>query len=64
MMDEISIKEKEALLEIARKTLVGMEEREDFEPQNSDSLDFIEVSVWGIEKALTAAYLLGKESTK
>ena len=64
MMDEISIKEKEALLEIARKTLVGMEGREAFEPQNSDSLDFIEVSVWGIEKALTAAYLLGKESTK
>ena len=51
MMDEISIKEKEALLEIARKTLVGMEEREAFEPQNSDSLDFIEVSVWGIETA-------------
>ena len=64
MMDEISIKEKEALLEIARKTLVGMEEREAFEPQNSDSLDFIEVSVWGIEKALTAAYLLGKASEK
>ena len=64
MMDEISTKEKEALLEIARKTLVGMEEREDFEPQNSDSLDFIEVSVWGIENALTAAYLLGKASAK
>ena len=42
-MDEISTKEKEALLEIARKTLVGMEELETFEPQNSDSLDFIEV---------------------
>lgn len=64
MMDEISTKEKEALLEIARKTLAGMETREDFEPQNSDSLDFIEASVWGIEKALTAAYLLGKTSAK
>ena len=64
MMDEISIKEKEALLEIARKTLVGMEEREAFEPQNSDSLDFIEVSVCASENALTAAYLLGKASAK
>ena len=64
MMDEISIKEKEALLEIARKTLVGMEEREDFEPQNSDSLDFTEVSVWGIKKAITSAYLLEKVSAK
>ena len=49
MMDEISSKEKEARLENARKTLAGMEAREDFEPQNSDSLDFIEASVWGIE---------------
>ena len=64
MMDEISSKEKEALLEIARKTLAGMEAREDFEPQNSDSLDFIEASVWGIEEALTAAYLLGKANAK
>ena len=64
MTDEISTKEKDALIEIARKTLAGLEEREDFEPQNSDSLDFIEVSIWGIEKALTAAYLLGKASAK
>ena len=64
MTDEISTKEKEALLEIARKALAGMETREDFEQQNSDSLDFIEVSIWGIEKALTAAYLLGKASAK
>lgn len=64
MTDEISSKEKEALLEIARKTLAGMEAREDFEPQNSDSLDFIEASVWGIEEALTAAYLLGKANAK
>lgn len=64
MTDEISTKEKEALLEIARKTLAGMEAREDFEPQNSDSLDFIEASVWGIEEALTAAYLLGKANAK
>ncbi len=64
MTDEVSTKEKDALLEIARKTLAGLETREDFEPQNSDSLDFIEVSVWGLEKALTAAYLLGKASAK
>lgn len=64
MTDEISSKEKEALLEIVRKTLAGMEAREDFEPQNSDSLDFIEASVWGIEEALTAAYLLGKANAK
>ena len=64
MTDEVSTKEKDALLEIARKTLAGLETREDFEPQNSDSVDFIEVSVWGLEKALTAAYLLGKASAK
>ena len=64
MTDEISTKEKEALLKIARKTFAGMEAREDFEPQNNDSLDFIEASVWGIEEALKAAYLLGKASAK
>ena len=30
-------------------------------PQNSDRLDFHEVSVWGIAEALEAAYLLGRK---
>ena len=29
--------------------------------QNSDRLDFHEVSVWGISAALEAAYLLGRK---
>lgn len=32
------------------------------ETRNSDSLDFHEVSVWGIKSALEAAYKAGRES--
>jgi hypothetical protein len=32
--------------------------------QNSDSLDFHDVSVWGVEAALQAAYELGRNSKK
>ena len=32
--------------------------------QNSDSLDFHDVSVWGVEAALKAAYELGRNSKK
>ena len=32
--------------------------------QNSDSLDFHDVSVWGVEAALKAAYELGRKSKK
>jgi len=32
--------------------------------RNSDSLDFHEVSVWGLKRALMAAYEAGREDTK
>ena len=35
---------------------------ETLETRNSDSLDFYEVSVWGIKEALEAAYKAGQES--
>lgn len=34
------------------------------ESRNIDSLDFHEVSVWGVKRALEAAYELGKKETK
>lgn len=35
---------------------------ETLETRNSDSLDFHEVSVWSLKKALEAAYAAGRES--
>ena len=35
---------------------------ETLETRNSDSLDFHEVSVWGVEQALLAAFEAGKNS--
>ena len=37
---------------------------ETLETRNSDSLDFHEVSVWGVEQALLAAFEAGKNSNK
>jgi hypothetical protein len=37
---------------------------ETLETQNSDSLDFHEISVWGIKAALEAAFNAGKQSNK
>ena len=37
---------------------------ETLETRNSDSLDFHEVSVWGIADALKAAYELGQQNSK
>ncbi len=34
------------------------------EVRNSDSLDFHEVSVWGVKAALTAAYRTGKKNSE
>jgi len=34
------------------------------EPRNSDSLDFHDVSVWGVRAALEAAYKAGFEAGK
>ncbi|HMP04539.1 MAG TPA: hypothetical protein PKC45_18785 [Gemmatales bacterium] len=34
------------------------------EARNSDSLDFYEVSVWGVKAALTAAYRTGMKDSQ
>jgi len=37
---------------------------ETLETRNSDGLDFHEVSVWGVKKALEMAYELGRAESK
>ena len=56
------IKEKETnkVLEIAKKYSMTIEERGDLETRNSDSEDFIEISVWNLKKMLLEAYEKGK----
>jgi hypothetical protein len=48
------------LLAIAQQHLSA--KIETLETRNSDSLDFCEVSVWGIKAALVAAYAAGWEA--
>lgn len=55
-------KQQEALLEIAKRLMASVDSRGDLEERGSDSEDFIEVPVWGIQKAMEKAYLLGKAS--
>lgn len=55
-------KQQEALLEIAKRLMASVDSRGDLEERGCDSEDFIEVPVWGIQKAIEKAYLLGKTS--
>lgn len=55
-------KQQEALLEIAKRLMAAVDSRGDLEERGCDSEDFIEVPVWGIQKAMEEAYLLGKAS--
>jgi len=55
-------KQQEALLEIAKRLMASVDSRGDLEERGCDSEDFIEVPVWGIQKAMEEAYLLGKAS--
>ena len=48
------------LVAIAKKHYLIPEDREDLKAQHSDSLDFMDCSVWCIEAALIEAYELGK----
>ena len=50
-----------AVLEVAKKHLCEVRERGSLKIMNSDSLDFIEVSVASLEDALVAAFNLGKQ---
>ena len=47
---------------IAAKHLIAVEERGGLETRHSDSEDFIEVSVWGVEAALKEAYEAGRKA--
>lgn len=53
-------KQQEAILEIAKRLMASVDSRGDLEERGCDSEDFIEVPVWGIQKAMEEAYLLGK----
>ena len=48
-------------LENIANSILGIET---LETRNSDSLDFHEVSVWGLKEALMQAYTMGKNSKK
>lgn len=53
-----SMKMEKIITKIAQEKL----DIETLEERKSDSLDFHEVSVWGLKAALEAAYQAGKES--
>ena len=63
-MKKLSKKERESLVEIAKKYIYPVEVRGDLETCDNDSEDFLDVSVWSIKAALEAAYKLGKESSR
>ena len=46
-------------LKIAKIYSATIRERGDLEERNSDSEDFIDISVWGLKKMLEQAYALG-----
>ena len=60
MKKNITAQEQKALLEIAKRLMASVDSRGDLEERGCDSEDFIEVPVWGIQKAMEEAYLLGK----
>ncbi|MGL6196093.1 MAG: DUF6900 domain-containing protein [Thermoguttaceae bacterium] len=53
------IKSTQELYETIAKEILGIKT---LETRNSDSLDFYEVSVWGVTQALKIAYLAGVEA--
>ena len=55
-------KELNALVKIAKKNLVYMENRTDLESHWSDDEDFLDVAIWELKAALIEAYELGKAS--
>ena len=64
MEKKISKKIESELLKIAMENSVEIEERGDLKRHYSDSEDFIEVPVWGIEEMLKQAYELGRKAGK
>lgn len=64
MEKKISKKIESELLKIAMENSVEIEERGDLKRHYSDSENFIEVPVWGIEEMLKQAYELGRKAGK
>lgn len=62
MMKNVTKKQAEALLEIAKKASYAIGERGDLEYHMSDSEDFLDISVGAIEAMLEQAFLLGRKS--
>ena len=60
--EEISRRESSAILKIAMKNIYTMKERGSFERRWNDEEDFLDIAVWGLEAALTEAYLLGRKN--
>ena len=55
-------KQTNELLRVARETILAMENRTDLERRFSDEEDFLDIAVWELKAALTAAFELGKAS--
>lgn len=55
-------KQTSELLRVARETILALEGRTDLERRFSDEEDFLDVAVWELKAALTAAFELGKAS--
>lgn len=55
-------KQTNELLRVARETILALEGRTDLERHFSDEEDFLDVAVWELKAALTAAFELGKAS--
>ena len=49
------------LEKIAKENSYVIEQRGDLETRNSDSEDFLEISVWSLKEMLKQAYELGKQ---
>ena len=52
-------KQTNELLRVARETILALEGRTDLERHFSDEEDFLDVAVWELKAALTAAFELG-----
>lgn len=50
------------LVRIARREIVPMEHRTDLETHRTDDEDFLDIAVWELKAAMTAAFELGKAS--
>ena len=62
MMKNITKKQAEELLEIAKKASYAIEQRGDLEYRMNDEEDFLDLSVGAIEAMLEQAFLLGQQS--